>query len=85
MKPLLHFRRGAREMKTDIQLSPSPAASPALAHTYTHPVNSSIRVMDLCHTCSQPPLGRFSSPTFKAGAVSSFCVCRVLSTMRLGL
>lgn len=74
VKPLLYFRRGARKMKTDIQLSPSPAVSPTLAHTYTHPVNSFIRLMEMCHTCSQPPLGRFSSPTFKAGSVSSFCL-----------
>lgn len=40
--------------------------------------------MDICHTCSQPPLGRFSSFIFKAGTVTSLYVCGVLSTMRLG-
>lgn len=40
--------------------------------------------MDICHTCSQPPLGRFSSFIFKAGTVTSLYACGVLSTMRLG-
>lgn len=72
-------------MKIDIQLSPSLAVSLTLAYAYIHTSSTgSISLMDICHTCSQPPLGRFSSFIFKAATVSSLYVCGVLSTMRRG-
>lgn len=67
-------------MKTGIQLSPPLAVSHICVHGHT----GSMGLMDTCHTCSQPPLGSFSSFIFKAGTVSSLYVCEVLSTTRLG-
>lgn len=62
-----------------IQLSPH-----RVSHICSHGHTGSIGPMDTCHTCSQPPLGSFSSFIFKAGTVSSLYVCEVLSTTRLG-